>query len=111
MVLVSECTDLPQASLPQLAAPLFAVRSSTAGTLADRMSDRFPLMHALSPANQDSYAKAVLTATRASFATHQPHLAIAELTAWRETATAITACLGNGPVEQLTDQKETVERP
>jgi hypothetical protein len=51
----------------------------------------------------------VLAAARASFATHQPHLAIAELTAWRETATAIAAGLGKEPVEWL-DEAEAVER-
>ena len=49
-----------------------------------------------------------MAAARASFATHQPHLAIAEITAWRETATALAAGLGNGSVEWL-DDTEAVE--
>lgn len=74
------------------------------------MSDGFPWMLALSPANQDSCATSVLAAAPASFATGQPHLAIAELTSWRETATAIAAGLGKEPVEWL-DEAEAVERP
>ena len=44
---------------------------------------------------------ALLDAARASLYTGQPHLAIAELASWRETAAAITAGLGLEPVEWL----------
>lgn len=64
----------------------------------------------LSPVERESCANNVLSAARASFATNQPHLAIAELTAWRETATAIAAGLGQAPVEWL-DDSLVVERP
>ena len=37
----------------------------------------------------------LLDAARASLSTGQPHLAITELTSWRETAAAITAGLGS----------------
>jgi hypothetical protein len=110
LVLMSESADQARASLLELAAQLVAVSTSTDGTLAGRMSDRFPWMLALSPADQDACAKDVITAARASFATNQPHLAIAELTAWRETATAIAGGLGTEPVEWL-DDAENVERP
>ncbi|MET1089255.1 MAG: prevent-host-death protein [Arthrobacter sp.] len=110
LVLMSESADKARAALLELAAQLVAVSTSTDGTLAGRMSDRFPWMLALSEADQDACAKAVLAAARASFATNQPHLAIAELTAWRETATAIAAGLGKEPVEWL-DEAEAVERP
>lgn len=110
LVLMSESADKARAALLELAAQLVAVSTSTDGTLAGRMSDRFPWMLALSEADQDACAKAVLAAARASFATNQPHLAIAELTAWRETATAIAAGLGREPVEWL-DEAEAVERP
>lgn len=113
LVLMSESADKARAALLELAAQLVAVSTSTDGSLASRMSDRFPWMLALSPTDQDSCATAVLAAARASFATHQPHLAIAELTAWRETATAIAAGLGKEPVEWLSDADatEAVERP
>lgn len=89
---------------------LVAVSSSTEGTLAFRMSDRFPWMPGLSPVDQAACANHILAAARASFATKKPHLAIAELTAWRETATAIAAGLGKEPVEWF-DDSEAVKRP
>jgi hypothetical protein len=110
LVLMSESADQARASLLELAAQLVAVSTSTDGTLASRMSDRFPWMLALSPEDQNACATDVLAAARASFATNQPHLAIAELTAWRETATAIAAGLGKESVEWL-DDAEPVERP
>lgn len=110
LVLMSESTDAARTALLELAAQLVAVSTSTDGTLADRMSDRFPWMLALSPADRDTCADAVLAAARASFATNQPHLAIAELNSWRETATAIAAGLGKEPVEWL-DEPEAVKRP
>lgn len=58
---------------------------------------------------------ALVNAARASLSTGQPHLAIAELTSWRETAAAIAAGLGLEPVEWLDpDEAEPaglVERP
>ncbi|MFC8304837.1 prevent-host-death protein [Specibacter sp. NPDC057265] len=110
LVLMSESADQARASLLDLAAQLVAVSTSSNGSLTSRMSDRFPWMLALSQANQELCANDILTAARASFATNQPHLAIAELTSWRETATAIAAGLGQKPVDWL-DDSETVERP
>ncbi len=74
------------------------------------MSDRFPWMLALSSNDRELCANDILTAARTSFATNQPHLFIAELTSWRETATAIAAGLGQEAVEGL-DGSEAVERP
>jgi hypothetical protein len=107
---MSESADKARASLLELAAQLVVVSTSADGTFAARMSDRFPWMLALGPVDQEACANAVLTAARASFATGQPHLAIAELTAWRETATVIAARLGKELVEWL-DDAEAVERP
>ncbi|MEO8222441.1 MAG: prevent-host-death protein [Specibacter sp.] len=110
LVLMSESADQARVMLLELAAQLVAVSTSTDGTLTSRMSDRFPWMLALSSADQEVCAINILTAARASFATNQPHLAISELTSWRESATAIAAGLGKGPVEWL-DDSEAVERP
>ncbi|MET4621238.1 hypothetical protein ABIE18_002695 [Arthrobacter sp. 2762] len=88
-------------------APSSTIRSPK---MLARMSDRFPWMLALNPADQNVCANEILAAARASFATNQPHLAIAELTSWRETATAITAGLGKEPVKWL-ESAEAVERP
>lgn len=110
LVLMSESADRARTALLELAAQLVAVSTNTDGTLVTRMIDRFPWMLALSTADQQTCANDILTAARASFATNQPHLAIAELTAWRETATAVAAGLGREPVEWL-DETLVVERP
>lgn len=110
LVLMSGSADRARTNLLELAAQLVAVSTSTDGTLVTRMIDRFPWMLALSPADQQACANDILSAARASFATDQPHLAIAELTAWRETATVIAAGLGQEPVEWL-DDSVVVERP
>lgn len=109
LVLMSESADRARTALLELAAQLVAVSTNTDGTLVTRMIDRFPWMLALSTADQQTCANDILTAARASFATNQPHLAIAELTAWRETATSVAAGLGHEPVEWL-DETLVVER-
>ena len=53
------------------------------------------------PTRISLWTAVLLDAARASLSTGQPHLAIAELTSWRETAAAITAGLGSEPVEWL----------
>lgn len=110
LVLMSESADRARTALLELAAQLVAISTNTDGTLVTRMIDRFPWMLALSTADQQTCANDILTAARASFATNQPHLAIAELTAWRETATAVAAGLGHEQVEWL-DDNLVVERP
>jgi hypothetical protein len=67
-------------------------------------------MLALSPADRKTCARALLESARASFATGEAHLAVAEMIAWQETATAIAAGLHATPVEWL-DEEEKVERP
>ena len=54
LVLMSESTDRAREALLELAAQLVAVSPSTDGTLTGRMSDRFPWMLALSPADQEA---------------------------------------------------------
>nr|WP_235174408.1 hypothetical protein [Tomitella biformata] len=67
-------------------------------------------MLALSPVDRESCAQGLVDAARASFSTDQPHLALAELTSWKETATAVAAGLGSADLEWL-DEDETVARP
>lgn len=46
------------------------------------------------------------------FEAQRPHLAVTQLTSWRETATAIAAGLGSQPIEWLgEDDDSVVERP
>ncbi|MFC4222287.1 prevent-host-death protein [Lysinibacter cavernae] len=110
LVLMSQRAADAHAALLQLAADLITVTLDDEGTLASRMADRFPWMFALSTADQAICAQDLVDAARASFSTGQSHLAIAELTSWRETATAIAAGLSTRPVEWLVEN-ELVERP
>lgn len=111
LVLMSQREADARALLLQFAADLIAVTLDDEGALASRMADRFPWMLALSDTDRDACAQDLVDAARASFSTGQPHLAIAELTSWRETATALAAGLGAAqPVEWL-NEAEPVERP
>jgi hypothetical protein len=110
LVLMSEHENRARTALLELAAQLIAISMSTERTLAERMSDHFPWMLALSPDGREECARQILGAARASFATNEAHLAVAELTAWRETATALAAGLGDASVEWL-DDDELVDRP
>ncbi|GGN00807.1 hypothetical protein [Streptomyces fuscichromogenes] len=83
-----------RAGLLNLAAQLITVTLDDRGSLAERMSKAFPWMFALP-----------------SFSTGRPHLATAELTAWKETATAVAAGLSSGSTgPERPDDDETVER-
>nr|WP_298986576.1 prevent-host-death protein [uncultured Micrococcus sp.] len=109
-VLMTEERAEAERKLLALAAQLVAISTRTDGTLADRMAEHYPWMFAFSEEYRDECAQAVLEAARASFSTGQPHLAVAELHAWRGTADALAAGLGNARVEWLTEDEE-VERP
>lgn len=111
LVLMSEREDAARTTLLELAAQLIAIATSSNGSLAERMSEHYPWMLALSPADQQQCAEDILRAARASFSTHQAHLAVAELTAWKETAVAAAAGLGEKPVDWFDTVDEAVERP
>ena len=110
LVLMTERECDARRELLNLAAKLISVTTDDRGTLAERMANIFPWMFALTPDGQTKCAANLVNAARASFATDQPHLAIAELTAWRETAFALAAGLSDEPVEWL-DAPKTVTRP
>ena len=110
LVLMSKSEADARQRLLQFAGQLIAAATTERGSLAERMSDKFPWMLALSAADRELCATELLEAARASFATGQAHLAVAELTAWEETAIAIAAGLGASPVEWLAAD-ELVERP
>jgi hypothetical protein len=94
----------------ELAAQIIAVTTDDNGTLANRMSNVFSWMLALNDAEQTQCAKDLVEAARASFATGQVHLAIAELASWHETAINVAAGFGQEPVEYL-ETHEPVGRP
>ena len=110
LVLMSESQDTARSRLLELASQLIAIATDTEGSLVQRMARLFPWILALSPQDRETCAAEVLSAARASFATQQPHLALAELTSWRETATALAAGLHSESAEWL-ENSETVEQP
>lgn len=115
LVLMSQREADARAELLHIAATLITVALED-GPLAENMASRYPWMYALSTTDRERCSQDLIDAARASFATHQPHLAIAKLTSWRETAAAISAGLGTQPVEWLDEDDETttdvvVERP
>ncbi len=115
LVLMSQREADARAELLHIAATLITVTLED-GSLAERMASRYPWMYALSTEDREECARDLIDAARASFSTHQPHLAIAKLTSWRETATAIAAGLGSQTVEWLDEDDDAVsgvvvERP
>lgn len=110
LVLMSQREAEARSRLLDFAAQLITVTLDDSGSLAERMAKAFPWMLALSPADRETCAQDLVDSARASFSTGQPHRAIAELTSWKETATAIAAGLGSTDLEWL-DDDETVERP
>ena len=114
LVLMSQREAEGRSRLLQFAAQLIGVAVDDDGPLAGRMSRAFPWMLALSKEDRATCAQDLVDAARASFSTDQPHLALAELTSWRETATAIAAGLGQAELEWLDsddDDSAVVERP
>ena len=103
LVLMSQREADARAELLHIAATLISVTLED-GPLTERMASRYPWMYALSAQDREQCARDLIDAARASFSTQQPHLAIAQLTSWRETATAIAAGLGTQP-------DTVVERP
>lgn len=110
LVLMSQDEADSRALLLQFAADLLTVTLDDEGTLGSRMTRKFEWMRALGEADRETCAKDLVDAARASFSTGQAHLAVAELTSWRETATAIAAGLSAAPVEWLEEELPT-ERP
>ncbi|MFT4088235.1 MAG: prevent-host-death protein [Gordonia sp. (in: high G+C Gram-positive bacteria)] len=112
LVLMSQREADGRERLLEFAAQLIGVAVDDDGPLASRMSRVFPWMLALSPEDRATCAQDLVDAARASFFTDQPYLALAELTSWRETATAMAAGLGRADVEWLdADADVVVERP
>lgn len=115
LVLMSQREADARAELLHIAATLITVTLED-GALAENMASRYPWMYALSTEDRERCSRDLIDSARASFATHQPHLVIAKLTSWRETAAAIAAGLGSQPVEWLDEEDDTtadvvVERP
>jgi len=112
LVLMSKREADSRTRMLQFAAQLIGVAVDDTGPLAERMSRAFPWMLALSPGDREICAQDLVDAARASFSTDQPHLVLAELTSWKETATAIAAGLGRGELEWIDEDADVpVKRP
>ena len=110
LVLMSQSEAAASRALLEFAAELIAVTTDDRGSLTERMANRFPWMLALSAEDKEQCARDLVDAARASFATQQPHKAVAELTSWKETASAVAGGLGKVPIVWLDDLVE-VRRP
>lgn len=108
LVLMSKREADARAELLHIAATLITVTLEDGPPIEERMASRYPWMYALNTGDRKECARDLIDAARASFSTHQPHLAIAKLTSWRETATAIAAGLGAQPVEWLDEADDAV---
>jgi hypothetical protein len=108
LVLMSQREADARSELLHIAATLITVTLED-GPLTERMASRYPWMYALSTEDREACTRDLIDAARASFSTHQPHLAIAKLTSWRETATAIAAGLSSQPVEWLDEDDDAVD--
>lgn len=112
LVLMSQREAVGRTRLLDIAAQLITATLDTEGSLSERMSRSFPWMLALSPADRETCARDLIDAARASFSTDQSHLVTVELTAWKETATAVAAGLGREDLQWLDDGVvHYVERP
>ncbi len=103
LVLMSQRDADAREQLLQFAAQLIAVAIDERGSLAERMTNAYPWMLALGKEDRERCAGDLIDAARASFATNQAHLIAAELTSWRETASALAAGMRNSPVDWLDD--------
>lgn len=110
LVLMSFKEAEGRAQLLDLAAKLISVTVDGVEPLSDRMATAFPWILALSDSDREQCTHDLIDAARASFATEQPHLALAKLTAWNETASAIAAGLTGSSAEWL-DDAPRVKRP
>lgn len=115
LVLMSQREADARAELLHIASTLITV-TLEGGSLTEHMAGRYPRMYALSTRDREECARDLIDTARASFSTQQPHLAIAQLTSWRETATAIAAGLGSHSIEWLDEDDEAagdavVDRP
>jgi len=110
LVLMSQREADNRSRMLDFAAQLIGVAVDDDGPLVERMSKAFPWMLALSREDRVTCAQDLVDAARASFSTDQHHLVLAELTSWKETATAIAAGLGLGETEWLDGDDAVVER-
>lgn len=92
------------------AAQVLAVSVENKDGLSDRLASLYPWMLTLGNADREQCAADILRASQAALATHQPQLAVAEVTSWRETAMAVADGVAGQQTEWL-EKPEAVQRP
>jgi len=88
LVLMTKREADAAATLNDFAAQLLGTTAHSPKELADKVSQLYPWMSALSQADQEQCASDLLTATRAALATGQPERLVSQILSWRETARA-----------------------
>ena len=89
LVLMTKREADASTALNEFAAQLLGITAHSPRDLADKVSQLYPWMLALSQADQEQCAVDLLQATRTALATAQPGRVISELLSWRETARAL----------------------
>ena len=110
LVLMSEREVKLRERALQVAAQIIAATTDDNLSLGTRMARSFDWMMALGAQSREECATELVGAARAAFSTKEYRVLLNELTAWKETATAIAAGLKNPDLEWF-DTIERVERP
>lgn len=110
LVLMTKREADATAALNEFAAQLLGIRAHSPQDLADKVSQLYPWMLALSQEDREQCASDLLHATRAALATGQPERVVSEMLSWRETARAVSEGLLASSDDWL-ESLELVERP
>ena len=89
LVLMTQTESLTRNELLSLAAELLLITSEETGTLVERMRERFPWMNSLNSADQIQCTHDLISSSRAALQTQQPRFALAQFSAWKETASIL----------------------
>lgn len=101
LVLLTKHDDEQRQDVLRLAAQLIAVSLDESGTLVDRLSIPFPWIKLLSARDQQQCAMEIVATARGAFDVNQPGRILTEIAAWRNTAEAVAAGLGNERLDWL----------
>lgn len=110
LVLMTKREADATATLNEFAAQLLGITAHSPRELANKVSQLYPWMLALSPTDQEQCASDLLAATRAALATGRPERVVSEIVSWRETARAMSDGLVVSSDDWL-ESLELVEQP
>ena len=109
LVLMSEHELEARDALLELAGQIVTAALESV-SLEEALPRFYPWMSALSPSGRERCTEELVDAARAAIRTRKPSRALGVLTAWRESAEALAAGLGEDPVEWL-EEPLPVDRP